>query len=73
MKTRPRTTTLTTVIQWLHRQGISLYTGAADLETGQRDFGCMDIMDAEEVITIYERNKLKAWKEPVHPPHGNKK
>ena len=73
MSRRPRTSNIAIVVKWLQAQGISLYTGAADLETGQRDFGCMDVLTVDEVIKIYDRNRLKAWKEPVHPPHGNKK
>jgi hypothetical protein len=67
MNRRPNRKTIETIINWLHDQGISLYTGNADLETGQRDFGCMDIDTADEAISIYNRNKLKTWKDPIYP------
>jgi hypothetical protein len=72
MKTRPNKKTLTTIIEWMKSQGITLYTGAADLKTGQRDFGCMDVTTADEVITIYKRNKYKSWKDPRYTKYGRK-
>lgn len=50
----------------MQENGVHLYTGAADLDTGQRHFGCMDITTPEEVIAIYNRNKTDDWKEPEY-------
>lgn len=66
MPRRPSKKVLEKVISFLQDNGVHLYTGAADLTTGQRDFGCMDIGNADQVIAIYERNKTDDWKEPEY-------
>jgi hypothetical protein len=63
---RPSTKVLTDVIEWLNIQGITLYSGSADLDTGQREFGLMDIQTAEECVKIYHFNRADGWTDPEH-------
>jgi hypothetical protein len=66
MSRRPNRKAIEKMMAWLNEQNITLYTGNADIVTGQRDFGCMDITTVDEVIAIYEHNKNNTWLKPIY-------
>lgn len=63
---RPSKKAIQNMINWFHDNNICLYTGNANLDTGQRDFGQMDITTAQEAIEVYEHNKAGDWIDPKY-------
>ena len=63
---RPPRKVLEDIMRWLSDNRIHLYTGCADLETGQRKFGCMDLNTVDDVIAVYNLNVSESWKDPEY-------
>lgn len=66
MARRPNTKSIQRMIDWFTENGIHLYSGNANLATGQRGWGQMDIDTAEEVLLIHKHNKAQDWKAPEY-------
>jgi len=63
---RPSKKVLVDVMDWMAAHGLQIYTGCADLDTGQRNFGCMDIDTVDDVIKVYELDRADAWIDPEY-------
>jgi hypothetical protein len=58
---RPSKKVLEGLFAWLAENQVHLYTGSADLDTGQQHTSLMDVTSADDLIKIYEHNQNDTW------------
>lgn len=56
--TKPRNKTISNVVDYLQKNGLSVYGPCADLDSGKLDYGNMDY-DSEDVIKYLKRKSSK--------------